>query len=137
MGTAVGQWGLPPVEAVYTMKVADAAGKPLDGSHGQTYTFRIPRPDVSEFWSLTVYAADTHLMAHNTLNRHSRSDRTLQPDADGTYTITLAADTDGKQDDPGFLPVPEKPFYVILRLYGPDEEMQRGDYRTPDLVPAP
>ncbi|MFD7733929.1 DUF1254 domain-containing protein [Kitasatospora phosalacinea] len=136
VGTYLGQWGLPPVEAVYTMKAFDASGAPLDGSGGRSYRFRIPRPDVSEFWSLTVYASDNRLMAHNALNRHSRGDRTLHEDADGTFTIDLGPDSTGREDDPGFLPVPEKQFYVILRLYGPDEEMQRGDYRMPDLEPV-
>ena len=29
-------------------------------------------PEVSEFWSITVYGCDDRLMAHNAINRHSR-----------------------------------------------------------------
>ncbi|MCK8658367.1 MULTISPECIES: DUF1214 domain-containing protein [Pseudomonas] len=32
-------------------------------------------PDVSQFWSFTVYASKNRLMAHNELNRHCRGDR--------------------------------------------------------------
>ncbi len=51
------------------------------------------------------------------MNRHSRGDRTLTPDADGYYTITMSADTKGKEGNANFLPIQNKPFYSILRLY--------------------
>ncbi|MCA0936517.1 DUF1214 domain-containing protein [Vibrio alginolyticus] len=66
---------------------------------------------------MTVYANDTRLMEHNSMNRHSRGDRTLTPDADGYYTITMSADTNGKEGNANFLPIQNKPFYSILRLY--------------------
>ena len=135
-GTYLGQWGLPPVEAVYTKKDFDATGGHLDGSDGRTYATHVPRPDVTEFWSLTVYGSDDRLMAHNALNRHSRGDRTLRADPDGGYTIRLGADVEAGREDPNFLPIPEKEFYVILRLYGPDEEMQRGAYEMAEIVPS-
>ncbi len=68
------------------------------------------------------------------MNRHSRGNRTLTPDADGYYTITMSADTKGKEGDANFLPIPNKPFYTILRLYGPDEEIQSGKYQMPEIV---
>ena len=131
IGTLVGQWGLPPVESVYLKIEQGSDGRPINGSHGRTYRARFAPPDVSEFWSFTVYGADDRLMAHNEIGRHSRGDRTLVPDADGLYTIELRADVDGDADDPNLLPVPEKDAYLILRLYGPSQAVQDGGYPAP------
>ena len=131
-GTLIGQWGLPPEEAVYKQAVKDSSGEILDGSK-HDYVMRFKAPDVSQFWSLTVYANGNRLMAHNALNRHSRGDRTLKPDADGYYTITMSSNTTGKANDDNFLPIPKEPFYAILRMYGPGVEIQRGNYEMPPL----
>ncbi len=130
-GTYLGQWGLPPVESVYQKVETGADGLPIDGSGGKAYRARFLAPDVSEFWSFTVYGSDDRLMAHNALNRHSRGDRTLTPDADGYYTITLSADVSSNADDPNFLPIPEKEAYLILRLYGPSQAIQDAGYAMP------
>lgn len=131
IGTMLGQWGLPPVESVYLKIETGSDGSPINGSAGREYRARFRAPDVSEFWSFTVYGDDDRLMAHNSINRHSRGDRTLSPDDDGNYSILLSADVDGHADDPHFLPIPEKDSYLILRLYGPSEAIQNGDYTAP------
>jgi hypothetical protein len=132
-GTYIGQWGLPPVEASYRRVANDSDGELLDGSkHEYKMTFKAP--NVSEFWSVTIYANDNRLMARNRLNRHSRSDRSLTPDADGNYTIIFSKDADTYAQQVNFLPIPNKPFYPVMRLYGPDEEIQSGKYLMPELV---
>ncbi|WP_271176181.1 DUF1214 domain-containing protein [Leifsonia poae] len=103
----------------------------MNGAGGREYRTRFAAPDVSEFWSFTAYGDDNRLMAHNSINRRSRGDRTLTPDDDGTYSILLSADVDAHVDDPHFHPVPEKDSYLILRLYGPSEAIQNGDYTAP------
>jgi hypothetical protein len=129
LGTFVGQWGAPPVEAAYSQMVRDHEGLGLDGRNDYTITF-VP-PVVSQFWSITAYGARTMLMIANDLNRHSRGDRHLRPDADGTVTLRLGSDTRGKGDDAHFLPVPPEPFYLVLRMYGGDEAIQRGRFPLP------
>ncbi|WP_207905656.1 DUF1254 domain-containing protein [Nocardia alba] len=131
IGTFLGQWGLPPVESVYMKVETGADGRPINGSAGQTYHARFQPPAASEFWSFTVYGSDDRLMAHNAINRHSRGDRTLTPDADGYYTLLLSADVDAHADDPNFLPIPDKDAYLILRMYGPSQAVQDGQYTMP------
>ncbi|PZF39519.1 hypothetical protein DEJ06_12785 [Curtobacterium sp. MCLR17_051] len=137
-GTLVGQWGLPAVESVY-VKIESAAGSNeyINGSGGREFRASFPAPDVSEFWSVTVYGEDDRLMAHNSINRHSRGDRTLTPDENGMYSILLSADVDAHADDPEFLPIPEKDSYLILRLYGPSTAIQDGDFTPPVFTPVP
>lgn len=130
-GTFIGQWGLPPVESVYVKVETGSDGLPINGSDGKVYRARFLPPDVSEFWSFTVYGSDDRLMAHNAINRHSRGDRTLTPDTDGYYTIELRADVGEGADDPDLLPIPEKDAYLILRLYGPSQAVQDGEYVAP------
>ncbi|MEH0387421.1 DUF1254 domain-containing protein [Vibrio mimicus] len=132
-GTLIGQWGLPPVEASYRQAVVDSDGDVLDGSK-HDYVMRFKAPNTSEFWSVTTYANDTRLMEKNAMNRHSRGDRTLKPDADGYYTIYMSSDTKGRENDSNFLPIPNKPFYNVLRLYGPDADIQSGKYQMPATV---
>jgi len=127
--TYIGQWGAPPIEASYFQMIIDDSGEGLDGVNSYTITF-VP-PNVSQFWSITAYSARTKLMAANALNRHSRGDRHVTPNEDGTVTLRLSSDTTDKAGDPNFLPVPAEPFYLLIRLYGCDEEIQRGNFDVP------
>lgn len=128
-GTYIGQWGLPPEESVYLQAVKGSDGLSINGAQGKHYRIQLRAPDVSEFWSFTVYGSDNRLMAHNAINRHSRGDRTLKADADGRYTIDLS--TQGEASNPNWLPIPEKDAYIILRLYGPSKDIQAGKYQMP------
>ena len=130
-GTYIGQWGLPPDETVYLQAVKGSDGEPINGANGKTYRLHFKAPDVSQFWSFTVYGTDNRFMAHNALNRHSRGDRTLKPDADGNYTIELAAK--GDASNPNYLPIPEKDVYIVLRMYGPSKTVQGGGYKFPQV----
>ncbi|MFD1810730.1 DUF1254 domain-containing protein [Rhodococcus gannanensis] len=136
-GTYLGQWGLPPAESVYMKVESGSDGLPINGSGGKRYRTRFRAPDVSEFWSFTVYGNDDRLMAHNAINRHSRGDRTLTPDSEGYYTIELNSDVESNADHPNFLPIPEKDAYLILRLYGPSKAIQDGDYAMPVIEVVP
>jgi hypothetical protein len=128
-GTYVGQWGAPPVEASYIQMVKDQNGDILNGANDYSITF-IP-PNVSQFWSVTAYGSKTMLMIANDLNRHSRGDRHVKPNPDGTVTLRLSHDTQGKADDADFLPVPSECFYLVLRMYGGDAEVQAGNFPVP------
>ncbi|WP_413580754.1 DUF1254 domain-containing protein [Bdellovibrio sp. HCB288] len=130
-GTFLGQWGLPPEESVYLKADKGSDGKNINGSGGKAYRIQLKAPDVSQFWSFTVYGSDNRLMAHNELNRHSRGDRTLKPGKDGLYTIELASK--GSADNPNYLPIPEKDAYIVMRLYGPSKEIQKGSYKFPNI----
>ncbi|AWY44228.1 DUF1254 domain-containing protein [Pseudomonas putida] len=131
VGTYVGQWGLPPDESVYLKEGTASDGKNINGANGKSYRMTFKAPDVSQFWSFTVYASDNRFMAHNAINRHSRGDRTLKPDADGNYTIEMSAK--GDESNPNYLPIPEKDAYIVMRLYGPSKEVQEGSYKFPPI----
>lgn len=129
LGTFVGQWGAPPEEASYVQLIHDQHGDGLDGVNDYVVTFQSPR--VSQFWSVTAYGARSKLMMANALNRHSRGDRHVSCNADGSVTLRLSSITDGKADDTNFLPVPREPFYLVLRMYGGDKDIQEGRFPVP------
>jgi hypothetical protein len=134
VATYIGQWGAPPVEASYVQMIRDQNGDALDGANDYTITF-VP-PKVSQFWSVTAYGSKTRLMIANDLNRHSRGDRHVKLNPDGTVTLRLSHDTKGKAEDTNFLPVPNENFYLLLRMYGGDEDVQAGKFPVPVVQKA-
>ena len=128
-------WGANVAEeAVYPVARTDADGQPLDGAH--TYRITFPAgglPPVDAFWSLTVYAGDMFFAPHPS-GRYTIGDRTpgLVAAEDGSLEVTLA------HADPGpgtnWLPVPEGPFVLMLRLYLPGEAIVDGSYEYPEVV---
>lgn len=134
----------PPQEALYPVCEVDEHGAPLDGSaHAYTLTFPPGQlPPVGAFWSLTVYHAAGLLVA-NPWGRHAVGDRTpgLRPGPDGSLAVHLsAAPPTGSADDPpaGWLPTPEGPFRLMLRLYHPTDPawVPPPVARVPDHRPA-
>jgi hypothetical protein len=59
---------------------------------------------------VTAYGSKTKPMIANDLNRHSRGDRHVKLNPDGTVTLHLSNDTRGKAEDTNFLPVPNEDF---------------------------
>ncbi|WP_017759490.1 DUF1214 domain-containing protein, partial [Pseudacidovorax intermedius] len=110
-------------EAMYPTAEVDADGAVLDGAKRYELRFAPGRgPQVGAFWSLTMYRRSDCLFVANPIDRYSIGDRTpgLVHGPDGSLAIRLQAEDPG----PGFnwLPAPPgEPFYVVLRLYQPQE----------------
>lgn len=129
-GTFMGQWGLPAEHTMYTGDFFDSDGEPLDGSkYDYTVTFDAPPIEDAGFWSYTAYSGKTRLMEENSINRHSRGDRTLKPNEDGSYTIYMSSDTETHKDNPNFLPIPDHAWYAVLRMYAPTDELKNDQWQ--------
>jgi hypothetical protein len=132
-------WGANvPEEAVYPVSRLDADGQRLDGSRTYTITFpadRLPPLEELGFWSLTAYDGEMFIAPHPS-GRYTVGDRTpgLTPAADGSLTLTLSHDDPGT--GAGWLPVPEGPFVLMLRLYLPSAPILDGTWTPPPVVPA-
>lgn len=127
-GTLMGQWGLPAEHTMYTGDFVDTDGEPLDGSK-YNYSVTFTAPEVAGFWSYTAYSAKTRLMEFNEMNRHSRGDRSLKANGDGTYTIIMSSDTKGQENNPNFLPIPDHGWYAVLRMYTPGESVRNDQWK--------
>jgi hypothetical protein len=128
-----------PIEAYYPGVFKDADGKVLDGSTGKyTITFAKGKtPPVGAFWSVTMYDAKKRLMVENPINRYKiGSADKLAAGSDGSVTITIQADSPGKDKESNWLPAPKEPFYMLLRMYLPKIEVLNGQYEIPAVERA-
>ncbi|WP_052518386.1 DUF1254 domain-containing protein [Archangium violaceum] len=124
-----------PSEAIYYRGYTDAASKDLDGGLAYTLTFQASEiPQAQAFWSLTMYGAN-QLLVPNPIGRYSLgSDSKLTTAADGSVTLYIQGDA--PKDTAllaNWLPSPkEGSFYVVLRIYGPENK----GYVPPGIVVA-
>lgn len=142
LGLYAGDWE----ETLFIPVGVDAEGRPLDGANGNRYTLKFAPgqlPPVNAFWSLTLYDGRTRSFSRNLYNRYSINSSIkpdLVPDADGGYTIYLQRDSPGPGPDANWLPAPNGPFYLTMRLYWPKQAALEGKWSMPvprrDVVPV-
>jgi len=119
-----GIYGNDAEEAMYPMAKTDGIGAPLDGSkHQYTLTFA-PNlyPPVNAFWSVTMYDGKTQLLIENPINRYlinSPMLPSLKKNADGSLTLYLQKDDPGPDKRANWLPAPNGPIMLVMRLYWP------------------
>ena len=91
------------------------------------------------FWSLTMYDKD-YFFVDNPLNRYTLSPRNkLKPNADGSVTLYLQAESPGKDKESNWLPAPKDKFILMMRLYWPNESdpsIINGSWVLPPVVKA-
>ena len=129
-----GIYGNDAIEAMYPMTRVDGSGATLDGSkHNYTLTFPAGQlPPVNAFWSVTMYDGKTQLLIENPLNRYLINSPMLpamKKNADGSLTIYIQKDSPGKAKEANWLPAPNGPIYLVMRLYWPKTE-------APSILPA-
>jgi hypothetical protein len=134
-GAVLGIYGNTAAEALYPNFSTDAAGAPLTGADDYTYHFAPGQlPPVNAFWSLTMYELPRSLLVANPINRYlinSPMLRELVPDVDGGYTLYVQRQSPGKEREPNWLPAPEGPFALVLRLYWPKPDALDGQWQAP------
>lgn len=125
-----------PAEAMYPLTRVDAAGQALDGSRAYTLHFAPGQlPPVDAFWSITLYDGKTQMLSANALNRYAiNSASNLKRDADGGLTLNIQHAQPASSDN--WLPAPQGPFNLILRMYLPQERALKGDYQPPAVQPV-
>jgi len=121
-----GLYGNDDVEATYPFTRVDATGQPLDGSkHNYTITFPAGQlPPVNAFWSVTMYDGKTQLLIENSINRYLLNSPMLpqmKKNPDGSLTLYIQKDSPGGDKKANWLPAPNGPIYLVLRLYWPKE----------------
>jgi len=140
-----GIYGNSAAEAVYPLARNDGAGEPLDGAkHDYTLTFAAGQlPPVNAFWSVTMYDGKTQLLIKNPINRYlinSPMMPGLKKKADGSLTIYIQKDSPGGAKELNWLPAPDGPIYLAMRLYWPTTEPPsilppgEGTWKPPGIV---
>jgi hypothetical protein len=129
-----GIYGNDAIEAMYPLARNDATGNTLDGSkHNYTLTFAAGQlPPVNAFWSVTMYDGKSQLLIENPINRYLINSPMLpnmKKNADGSLTLYIQKDSPGKDKEANWLPAPNGPIYLVMRLYWPKTE-------APSILPA-
>ncbi len=134
-------YGLNADEVMYPMTNVLPNGELLDGSkHNYTLTFKAGEwPPAEIFWSLTMYYGQSRSFVENTLLRYNINTGMLpgmKKNADGSLTIYLQKDSPGKDKEANWLPAPDGPMYVVLRLYGIGEKLRSNAWVIPPVTVA-
>lgn len=117
-----GLGALPQSEARYWIGRRDSKGERLDGARAYRWTLAAGDWPPGAFWSLTVYekTSEGQLYFHdNPLDRYALGPGKpgFQGQADQSVTLTLAHAAPASTTN--WLPTPQGPFEVQLRLYRP------------------
>ena len=140
-----GIYGNDAVEATYPMTHVDADGEPLDGSkHNYTLTFPAGQlPPVNAFWSVTMYDGKSQLLIKSPINRYlinSPMLPSMKKNEDGSLTLYIQKDSPGADKEANWLPAPNGPIYLVMRLYWPKTEPPsilppgEGTWKPPGIV---
>jgi hypothetical protein len=140
-----GIYGNDAEEAVYPLTKTLANGQPLDGSTSKyTLTFAAGQfPPVNAFWSVTMYDGKTQFLIKNPINRYlinSPMLPDLKKNPEGSLTLYIQKDSPGKEREANWLPAPNGPIYLVMRLYWPKTEPPsvlpagEGTWKPPALV---
>jgi hypothetical protein len=143
-GAKGGIYGNDAAEAMYPARRTDSDGQTLDGSqHSYTLTFPAGQlPPVNAFWSLTMYDGKSQLLIENPINRYlinSPMLPTMKANADGSLTFYIQNKSPGADKESNWLPAPNGPIYLVLRLYWPKVEppsilpVGEGTWQPPDV----
>jgi len=133
-GAKAGIYGNDSVEATYPLGKFDSEGRPLDGKeHNYALTFPAGQlPPVNAFWSVTMYDGKTQLLIENPINRYlinSPMLPTLKKNPDGSLTLYIQHKSPGADKESNWLPAPDGPIYMAMRLYWPKTE-------SPSVLPV-
>lgn len=144
-GAKAGIYGNNAEEATYPLTRNDATGQPLDGSK-HTYALTFPagqQPPVNAFWSVTMYDGKTQLLIENPLNRYLINSPMLpgmKKNADGSLTLYIQNKSPGADKESNWLPAPDGPIFMVMRLYWPKTEAPSilppgdGTWRPPGVT---
>jgi hypothetical protein len=143
----LGIYGNSEAEAVYPFTRNDVNGIALDGSkHTYMMTFAPGQlPPVDAFWSITMYDGRTQLLIDSPIEQYLINSPMLpgmKKNDDGSLTIYIQKDSPGKERESNWLPAPDGPMFVVMRLYWPKTEsptvypLGQGTWKPPGVVPV-
>lgn len=128
----VGLGANPAEDALYPLNVGDADGRPVVGTNDYVLHFEASEiPPVDAFWSLTMYD-DEGFPVPNPIDRYAVGDRDqLAFNSDGSLDIVIQRDAPGPDRRPNWLPAPDGPMGLTMRLYAPRPEALDGRWAPP------
>jgi hypothetical protein len=140
--------GYDAVEAMYPFVTKTADGEALDANkHNYTLTFAANQlSPVDAFWSITMYDPATQHLIENPVNRYlldSAMLPSMKSNSDGPLTLYIQKGSPGQDEEANWLPSPNGPIYMHMRLYVPKQTPPsilpagNGTWKPTAVMPAP
>lgn len=121
--------------SAYVLAMRDAKGKLLSGKG--TYKLRVPaKVPARNFWSVIAYSKKTKAFIYNDIKRvglSSYDKSSLKVNNDGTIDIYFAK-TAPKGQESNWIPTAGEDFFLLFRLYGPEESYFDKSFKLPDVM---
>jgi hypothetical protein len=86
-----------------------------------------------------MYHGVSQFLVENPIDRYlinSPMLPTLKKNADGSLTLYIQKDSPGADQSANWLPAPDGPIYLVLRIYGPQQRVLKNQWQIPPLVRA-
>jgi hypothetical protein len=138
-GTGFGYvWGDLASEILYPMARADADGRPLNGNNRYVLRFRPGQLPPGKYWRISMYDLEG-FFTNNAIDRYGLGNMAENPvpDPDGGLTVFIQHDSPGADKKANWLPAPAEGFFMVMRVYQPEERMYRGEYIVPPVERVP
>lgn len=138
-GTGFGYvWGDLSSEILYPMARTDGDLQALSGKYRYVLHFPPGQLPPARYWRISMYDIEG-FFTNNPIDRYGFGNMAEKPqlDPDGGLTIPIQHVSPGKDEVANWLPAPDGPFFMVMRLYQPDERMYRGDYIVPPVEKVP
>jgi hypothetical protein len=126
-----------PEDAIYPLNLGDSTGEPLDGANAYVLHFEKGcTPPVSAFWSITLYDTDGFQVA-NSISRFALSSwMPFKNNPDGSLDLYIQNANPGADKEANWLPAPQGPFNLTMRLYAPESDALTGKWNPPPVTRA-
>jgi hypothetical protein len=127
-------WGDLPGELLFPIVRVDETGKPLNGERRYRLHFPAGQLPPSRYWRISLYDIDGYFTG-NPIKRYGIGNMAekLESDPDGSLTLYIQHDSPGKDKETNWLPAPKPEFFLMMRMYQPEEKMCSGGYVLPPL----
>ena len=135
----VGIYGNSGAEAVYPTYFVDHEGNQLNAAdHNYEMKFAAGElPPAKAFWSLSMYDGATQLFIDNPLDRYlvnSAMNGDFLFEDNGSLVVHVQKSPPGADREANWLPAPDGIFYLVLRLYLPEQRVLDGEWAPPALL---
>ena len=127
-------WGDLPSELLFPIARNDESGQPLSGEHRYRLHFPAGQLPAARYWRISMYDLDGFFTG-NPIRRYGIGNMAekLQANPDGSLTLYIQHDSPGKEKEVNWLPAPKEGFFLMMRMYQPEEKMYRGAYVLPPV----
>jgi hypothetical protein len=121
-------------EILYPMARMDETGKPLNGERRYRLHFPAGQLPPVRYWRISMYDLDGFFV-DNPIKRYGIGNMAekLEANSDGSLTLYIQHDSPGKDKEVNWLPAPKESFFLVMRMYQPEDRMYRGEYILPPL----